>query len=129
MIDERDRLRDALALVDEQHTILWVKLERLRDAVASRETDRVQGALKALAAYLRIHFEAEQEVMQSLAYPRWEEHVAKHRIFEDEIATLGERLEAEVTSAAPFEEWLSTHERTDDQALIEFVKLRLRQDG
>lgn len=127
MIDERDRLRDALALADEQHIIISVKLERFRDALASAAIDRVREEFQGLAAYLRIHFEAEQEVMERLAYPGWEAHAAKHRRFEAEVAALGERLDgAEEGEAATLEKWLSGHERTADGDLIEFVRLRLQ---
>lgn len=127
MIGECDRLRDALALLEEQHTIVWARLKRFRDACGSPSSDELR-EFAGFAAYLRIHFEAEQEVMQSLAYPGWEEHAAEHRVFEERLAGLAERQRvAKETPPAAVEEWLFAHGRTDDQALVDFLTRKLDQ--
>lgn len=116
--------------VDDQHRTLIGLFNELYDAsVSGTAEDVVHATLLKLSEYTREHFAAEQRLMVTAKYPP--EHVMTHV---DEHVKLARKTSELVTDhargdlttilplASLLQEWLATHIRVHDRALIDHVR-------
>lgn len=114
------------AAVDEQHRELVGLFNELEDTERDDGPAEVRRALDDLTEYVAVHFEMEEQLMRSLAYPpeAFGEHVREHR---DLTARTRELVLAhrtgELDSVAPITEllrdWLCDHIEKLDRRLAE----------
>ncbi|MBP2315346.1 bacteriohemerythrin [Azospirillum soli] len=65
--------------IDAEHRELFRLQQRLQSADAAEEV--LPGILRQLEEYARTHFTHEEALMRRYAYPGYEDHVKRHRLF------------------------------------------------
>jgi hemerythrin len=115
--------------IDEQHRELFRRADLLLAAVLAGDRAAEVGRLVAfLQAYAKVHFAAEEQLMQASGYSQLAEHRGEHRWFEEELA----RLAAELAVAGPTAQlayaldrhlagWLRNHVCLTDTALGRYL--------
>lgn len=118
------------AMIDAQHKHLFALVNDLRNAcVENRGSEATTVVLGELGAYVTDHFAAEQALMIRSHYPvdAMVDHLSQHRALTErttEIASQHQR--GELTTVLPLaeflHEWLRTHIRKTDRALVDYVR-------
>ena len=110
--------------IDAQHRELFVRLDRLHDAMLRRERSEALRLLAFLRDYAVVHFEAEERLMAEAAYPEAARHAQEHEAFRAALRGLQEHFEAEGLTAALVLDlerrvvgWLREHVYHSDVAL------------
>jgi hemerythrin len=85
--------------IDAQHRELFVRLDRLHDAMLRRERAEALRLLAFLRDYSVVHFEAEERLMAEAAYPEAGRHAQEHEAFRASLRGLQEHFEAEGLTA------------------------------
>lgn len=81
--------------IDAQHKQLVGMINDLHEAmIDGRGRAAVEGTLEKLIAYTRVHFAAEERLMQTHGYPGYEEHKAKHDTMTAKVTELQQKYEA-----------------------------------
>lgn len=76
-------LATGMELIDEQHRELFKRFDDLLEACAKRQgREKLGDLLTFLEEYVRLHFQAEEELMDRYGYPGIEEHRAMHEWFQ-----------------------------------------------
>ncbi len=127
-----DDLSVGVALIDEQHQEIFRRVNRLLSA-ARNGVGRVEVAatLDFLSSYVVEHFDAEERLMRSVAYPDYEIHRAQHEGLKKEAARFKLALsESGATVSLVMDvnrivcAWLTNHIRKSDKALGEYMSRR-----
>ena len=81
--------------IDEQHKRLIEKIDELSAAMwAGQGRSKLAPLLKFLEGYVFEHFFAEERIMRSHGYPKFEEHKRLHDQFKRELSALSQDLSA-----------------------------------
>lgn len=111
--------------VDRQHMAMFAVINELHDAIRTGRGDElVNQTLIELIRYARTHFEDEESLMESVGYPRLEEH----RLAHSRLAGKVRELAAEPDRAHPLllsvfcYDWLIGHIRAHDMPMINYVR-------
>jgi len=134
-LEWKDSLRVGIAEIDTQHQGLVETVNRLFDAMQSRQGRRqIAETLRELAAYAKEHFATEERYMERFAYPGAEAHRLEHRAFVSRLEELNAQLQAgRVLVAAKtmdfLRDWLVTHVRGTDQQYVPFFREQGLDEG
>lgn len=118
----REKYRFHIDRIDEQHGILFDLIDTLESALASDERWMVlHSLLEEIQHWAKIHFSVEESLMEILAYPDLDDHLASHvgflRMLESKKAkSLKEDVAAE--TAVWLREWLSHHIDVEDRKYV-----------
>jgi len=125
-IEWSDGLSVGIEEIDEQHKILVGLVNKMHDAIQTRQgNDVVRDVLSSLAEYTRIHFAVEESLMRILHYPVYEEHRKAHEALEKQLHELEQKMAAGSASIG-FELmhflklWLTKHIMEDDKSYSGF---------
>lgn len=129
MVQWQENLSVGVLKIDIQHKLLFEKFNRFAQACQSEaEGDTVHQLFWFLEAYAVTHFNDEEELMLSIAYPDYLPHRTEHREFAAEIGRVKERLKTEgpgqglVSGLTQFvSSWLVQHISHMDRAIGRFV--------
>lgn len=126
MSDETPRdLHTGIAAMDADHDHQARTVQAIENAIRrGGEAETIRSLLLGLLDDTRVHFEAEQELMQRSGYPGYEAHKAAHdRLLQDLRRIETRHREGGVTesSVAELKQWLAEHIRVMDQALGHFL--------
>lgn len=109
--------------IDQQHQYLF---ELVNETLAHQELDNVKLSLMKLYKYTREHFNAEEKLMQKIAYPEYQHHKKAH---DKLLAQLNETSEAVHDKSLDLNElnhfltdWLSKHILKADAEIGIFMK-------
>ena len=79
--------------IDSQHKWLVENLNAFLHAMMDGEgVDKIKGMLEKLGDYVVFHFEDEEKYLETIAYPKLEEHKIIHKNFVEELGELAEVL-------------------------------------
>ncbi len=79
--------------IDDQHKWLIDNLNTFLHAMMDGEgIDKIKGMLEKLGDYVVFHFKDEEDYLESIAYPKLEEHKIIHQSFVEELGNLAEVL-------------------------------------
>jgi hemerythrin len=112
-----------LEAIDDQHRHLIDLLNQLFQAVIGGESSAtIHANLAALIEHTRVHFEAEEHVMEDLAYPGLEIHRAEHesltgRILGMQSALMAGQVPMTIDTLLFLKYWLVGHMETQDMLL------------
>ncbi len=115
-----------IALIDEQHQMLYEMICNLETSIKTGEVYRVMGhVLRKLVEYVKEHFEEEEKVMKRIGYPEYERHKQLHKELVNEVVTiLRELKEGKEISALELkkflEKWFIDHILGEDKKIGEF---------
>jgi len=116
--------------VDEQHQHLVEMFNQLHDAaVEGRGRDTIDEILRGLAEYVSVHFAAEERLMLRTGYPpaATSEHLRQHAdLTAKTVEMIHKHRAGELTTVLPLaiflQDWLGTHIRKSDRALVNHVR-------
>jgi hemerythrin-like metal-binding protein len=118
-----DSLNVGITAIDEHHRYLFDLLNDLHDVVVNKRGLRnVARLIKALDAYARVHFRAEEKMMSHYGYEDLKHQEKQHHAFEEKIGEFYEELHlnplvAQFDAMLYLRTWLVNH------ILIEDIKL------
>lgn len=98
----RDEYRTGIDQIDDQHRLLFDKIEKLLDIARSNDGGSsqrdVMEILRFLIEYTEFHFETEEGFQRDRAYRSYAEHVKIHREFKETILAYQELLSRNYTA-------------------------------
>lgn len=123
-----DKLSVGIDVIDEHHRYLFDLINDLYEVVANKRGAReVARLIKALDAYAKIHFRAEEQMMTHYGYQGIDRQLHQHHAFEEKIGEFYEELHANpfVTQfdvLSYLRDWLINHILIEDAQLIELTR-------
>ncbi len=132
-IEFDDNLITGNKLIDEQHKELISRIKQF--VICCEEGDGKVKAIKMLdymQSYTDFHFGEEEKLQESVAYPGFKEHHAKHEEFRHTLKELEEFLSESEGPTDAFVsqvkekviDWLFYHIKTFDRSVAEFIFMR-----
>ena len=122
-----DRLSVGVPEMDQQHKRLVEMTNQLYDAMGMGKGDNVKSlVLNDLLTYTKVHFAAEERLMQKYAYPHFASHKRLHDELTGEVLQLKDKLQtgqmvASVTLANFLKDWLQKHITQEDRKYGQFI--------
>ena len=122
-----ESLRVGIDVIDEHHLYLFHLINDLNNVLESKRGAReVVRVVRSLEAYAKVHFLAEEKMMQRYGYTKIEEHLRQHRAFEQSITAFYEEMHtnplvARVDVFSYVYQWLTQHIRKEDTKLSVLV--------
>ncbi|MCX7193440.1 MAG: bacteriohemerythrin [Proteobacteria bacterium] len=123
-----ENLSVGIDVIDEHHRYLFDLVNDLYEVVAKKRGARyVARLIKALDAYAKIHFRAEEQMMNRYGFKGIDRQIHQHHAFEEKIAEFYEELHANPFVAqfdvlSYLRDWLIHHIRVEDIQLSELAK-------
>ncbi len=123
-----DDLNVGIGTIDEHHRYLFDLLNDLYAVVVNKRGARqVARLVKALDAYAKIHFRAEEQMMDHYGYKGIDRQLHQHHAFEEKISEFYEELHANPLVAqfdvlAYLRNWLVSHIRVEDAELVALTR-------
>jgi len=126
----RDDLTTGDHHIDQQHHVMFEKIDGLIDACKQKRANSEIGALLGfLKGYVREHFEAEEQYQAQHGYPRHLQHKDQHRLLLRQLDTLerefmvgGVSLPVITNSLKLTYEWLTNHILLTDVEMARHVR-------
>jgi hemerythrin-like metal-binding protein len=118
-----DSLSVGIDAIDEQHRYLVDLVNDLYEVVSKKSGAReVARLIKATDAYAKVHFRAEEQMMQHHGYQGLDQQVQQHHAFEAKIREFYEELHdnplvAQFDVLSYLRDWLIRHIRVEDTKL------------
>jgi hemerythrin-like metal-binding protein len=107
--------------IDDQHKKMFAVINELLDAINSNTTEKHLGEIiDGLVEYKMFHFATEEKYFKEFNYEEAEEHVGKHKEFNDKLNKLKEKYPMPTVDFAFelvdfLEDWLIDHLMAMDQ--------------
>jgi len=123
-----DDLSVGIGVIDEHHRYLFDLLNDLHAVVVNKRGARqVARLIKALDAYAKIHFRAEEQMMAHYGFEGIDRQLNQHHAFEEKISEFYEELHANPMVAqfdvlAYLRNWLVGHIRVEDAQLVALTR-------
>jgi hemerythrin len=96
LIDWDDSLIFNIEHIDQQHKQLVLAIAKLEKAMRKGESRTVMSDIfNELTVFLTEHFQTEEKLFESIAYPEAEKHKEEHRGFIEKVNTFKEEFEDE----------------------------------
>ena len=118
-----------IPVIDREHEALLRRFEQVRDEAFLGRLTPQSLLWAALRASLHCHFETEEDLMRTAAYPDAESHTAEHRAFRDQMDAIeNEMLRAPegipTSTFRAIPAWFVKHRLDHDRPLREFLMMR-----
>jgi len=121
-----DSLLTGIDEIDEQHQVLFDVLARLELAVSSEDKwSAVHFAIVELTNFMNIHFAVEEALLRLHGYPELDAHIAAHRAFSADLATIKQHsIRQDVSDAMMVlvRTWLVEHIGVVDKAYVTHLR-------
>lgn len=127
MLAWTDKLSVGIREMDQQRQRLVDLTNPLYDAMGTGKGDNVKRViLNDLLTYAKVHFAAEERLMQKHAYPQFPAHKQLHDELTEQVLRLKEKLQtgqmvASVTLAHFLKDWLQMHITQEDRKYGRFI--------
>jgi hemerythrin len=117
----------ALLAIEREHRLQIALVDAFETAVAARERVEAGRILEQMAALSKMHFLAEELVMQLHQYPAYEEHAREHAMLMEEMHLLlaqhaAGSLEITLDLAERLRRTLANHLGGSDHALASYMR-------
>jgi hemerythrin len=119
-----DKYSVGVKILDDQHKKLFAMINRLHEAMASGNgNETVQAVLRELVDYTKVHFAAEEKLMQSNHYQSY----LQHKVLHDKFATQAQDICLKLRSGKAMvtltvmnmlKQWLTNHILNEDQRYV-----------
>jgi hemerythrin len=124
-----DDLKTGIDTIDDQHRALLMWANAVSNDAVFADQDKLKEALDSLDDYVKYHFRAEEEAMDTHGYNRLEKHKAQHSRLMGEVSELYGRLYREGASKGlmvevqdMFAGWYTLHIKEWDKPFAAFLK-------
>jgi hemerythrin len=115
-------------LMDEHHRHLFTLMNQLEDAIGRKSSDDTVGrVIDSLAAYARMHFSAEEEILDNCQFSEIEIHRRQHDFFVKQVEEMkATRASLHLSGIVSFlRDWFIHHISLEDKKYGEFLNARL----
>lgn len=126
-IEWNDNLKTGIQILDEQHQELIVMLNRIGRFRCGKE--RFDEAFAELEDFANTHFKAEEDLMVTLNYPKYDEHKTYHDEFITTLREFKGKIKPNENTHELGEEiiefggnWITNHYSNEDIELVKFIK-------
>lgn len=117
LLDWKDAFSVNVSAIDEEHQKLFDIINRLHTAMTKREAGNIiADTFAELVNYTKTHFAHEEEMMESINYPKLNEHKEMHKKFVDKLSELKDQYDANPLSYTIsiemwifLRDWLNNH--------------------
>ncbi|OGT20196.1 MAG: hypothetical protein A2342_02880 [Gallionellales bacterium RIFOXYB12_FULL_54_9] len=123
-----NNLRIGIDIIDEHHRYLFDLINDLYEVVVRKRGAReVARLIKALDAYAKVHFRAEEQMMEHYGYQGISRQIGQHQTFEHKLAEFYQELHdnpfvAQFDVLVYLHDWLLHHIRVEDMQLQAIIK-------
>ncbi|MDZ4254217.1 MAG: bacteriohemerythrin [Sulfuritalea sp.] len=121
-----DSLLTGIDEIDEQHQVLFDVLARLELAVSTEDKwSAVHFAIVELTNFMNIHFAVEEALLRLHGYPELDAHIAAHRAFSADLATIKQhsiRQDVSDEMMVLVRNWLVEHIGVVDKAYVPHLR-------
>ncbi|MCX6712073.1 MAG: bacteriohemerythrin [Candidatus Vogelbacteria bacterium] len=123
-LDWDDKYSVGVEEIDKQHKQMFVTINELLDIIhANKPIEHLQSVIDGLVAYKVFHFATEERYFKEFNYEETEDHMAKHREFNERLTALQAKyptfsLEFAFELIDFLEDWLVDHLMTVDQKYV-----------
>jgi hemerythrin len=135
-----ESLATGIRTIDSQHKELFKRINNLVLAIKQQRCrSEIDGVLKFLEDYARIHFADEEKHMHQSAYPGYEEQRAEHRKYLQALDELKQQAALPRVSGASYDlsattnqvvvDWIVAHIMQLDMKFAKFLKDRGTADS
>lgn len=120
-LEWQDKYSVGVAELDEQHKHMFNTINELLNSINTGTTvEHLGSIIDSLVKYKMFHFETEEKYFKEFNYDGAEEHIAKHKEFNDKLAYLVEKYPSPTVEFAFelvdfLEDWLLDHLIRTDQ--------------
>lgn len=127
-MDWSDRFALGVAVMDQQHQVLFRLIDELAQAMLDETPDAaLQPIFDRLHEYTLTHFATEEKLMAKYGYPADRDHHANHRALEASLAELVERAAqgeplVSLQTMNFLRQWLYEHIDGVDRRFADFLK-------
>jgi hemerythrin-like metal-binding protein len=110
--------------IDNQHKKMFATINELLDAIEKRSTnEQLEHIIESLVQYKKFHFETEEKYFKEFNYDGAEDHINKHKDFNDKLISLREKypdysVEFAFELVDFLEDWLINHLMIIDQKYV-----------
>jgi len=118
-------------LIDAQHRELYLRAERLINALRRSDRSEVEQLVRYLGDYVLEHFEAEERLMRESGFPGAAAHRVEHERFKNAFAAMaadfsekGPTVLVAMTLHNWISGWLATHLAGSDAELARWLRAR-----
>jgi hemerythrin len=122
-----EKLAIGIDAIDEQHKELFRRINNLVRAIKERRCKaEIDGVLKFLDDYARVHFAAEEKSMREAAYPGLNEQLDQHRKYLDALAELKEEAALPRIAGGSYDLSATTNQVVVDWIVDHILKLDMK---
>lgn len=110
--------------IDNQHKKMFAVINELLDAIEMNSPEsHLSNIIESLVKYKKFHFETEEKYFKEFNYEEAEDHIAKHKDFNNKLASLKEKYPENTIEFAFelvdfLEDWLIGHLMITDQRYV-----------
>jgi hemerythrin len=91
-LEWEDKYSVGVLEIDDQHKKMFATINELLDSISNNNTEEHLGnIINSLVKYKIFHFETEEKYFEEFNYDGREEHIAKHREFNEKFTYLKEK--------------------------------------
>ncbi len=134
-----ESLATGISTIDSQHKELFKRIANLVLAIKQQRCrSEIDGVLKFLDDYARIHFSEEEKHMRDTEYPGYEEQREEHRKYLQALDDLKQQASLPRIQGASYDlsattnqvvvDWIVAHIRRVDMKFAKFLKEREKAD-
>ena len=130
VIEWNEELETGNDVVDDQHKEIIGMVNKLHEAIISRESNEVLfETLEALAKYTEKHFLTEEGFMRDHEYPGLEQHQIKHNELNQQAAQIIEDYRSgkymlSLALSSFLGSWVRHHIFEEDMEMVQFIKAK-----
>ena len=125
-----DKFSVKITELDNQHKDLFDLINELEDFSKKYDYKEIlPSTLNTLTKYVETHFTTEEEYMEKVNYPFFEEHKIIHKEFESEVSKEIEKIKSNDISPKDIifvhsylAKWIKNHILIDDKKYVEYLK-------
>ena len=136
MVKWDDKYATGIQLVDTQHQELFSLTNELFHACMDDEDEALKDAFKEtmgrMVEYVHFHFGAEQELLQRIKYPDYQEHKKQHdKLVRDILEAVKEYNEGRTLVPNHFvrtlRDWILSHIALSDQLYASYIAAQMKK--
>lgn len=119
-----------IAAIDRQHRVL---VDILNELLEARPRPLVFQTVRRLSEYATMHFAVEEAIMEAVGYPAFDDHLAGHRRFVEQVnAVTRESAVSTIDTAVVVKfvyDWLLHHIAGSDRGYADYLRALKDPDG
>ena len=115
-------------LMDAYHHVFFQTIQDLAETLDAMPLDVVGERIAFLLSYASMHFESEEHLMRTHAFPDLETHTAMHQAFREQLSYIQDSYQANPSARIAeqllslTQDWLTTHILSEDMKYKPYLK-------